>query len=212
MYSSPYLEPVCCSMSSSNCCFLTRIQISQEAGQVVWYFHLLNNFPQCVVIHTIKGFGIVNKAERNVFLQLSCFFDDPVDVGNFNSGSSVFSKSSLNIWKFTVHVLLKPGLENFEQYFTSMWDECNCVVVWAFFGIGFLWDWNENWPFPVLWQLLSFPNLLAYWMQHFTASSFRIWNSSTGIPSPPLILFIVMLKGGHNKGQKWYGPNRSRRY
>ena len=91
----------------------------------------------------------------------------PVDVGNLISGSSAFSKSSLIIWKFMVHVLLKPGLENFEHYFASMWDECNCAVVWAFFGIAFLWDWNENWPFPVLWPLLSFPNLLAYWVQHF---------------------------------------------
>ena len=97
-----------------------------------------------------KGFGIVNKAEIDVFLELSCFFDDPADVDNLISGSSAFSKTSLNIWKFTVHVLLKPGLENFEHYFTSMWDECNCAVVWAFFGIAFLWDWNENWPFPVL--------------------------------------------------------------
>ena len=83
------------------------------------------------------------------------------------SGSSAFPKSSLNIWKFTVHLLLKPGLENFEHYFTSVWDECNCVVVWAFFGIAFLWDWNEDWPFPVPWPLLSFPNLLACWVQHF---------------------------------------------
>ena len=95
-------------------CFLTCIQISQEAGQVIWYSHLLNNFPQFVVIHRIKGFGIVNKAEIDVFLELSCFFDDPADVGNLISGSSAFSKSSLNIWKFTVQVLLKPGLEKFE--------------------------------------------------------------------------------------------------
>ena len=79
-----------------------------------------------------------------------------VNVGNLISGTSAFSKSSLNIWKFMVHVLLKPGLENFEYYFACMWDECNCVVVWAFFGIAFLRDWNENWPFPVLWQLLFF--------------------------------------------------------
>ena len=98
------------------------------------------------------------------FLELSYFFNDPTDVGNLISGSSAFSKSNLNIWKFTVHVLLKPGLENFEHYFTSMWDECNCVVVWAFFGIAFLWDWNETWPFPVPWSLLNFPNLLAYWV------------------------------------------------
>src|SRR5574340_1854770 len=105
-------------MSSSNCCFLTCIQISQEAGQVVWYSHLFQNFPQFIV--TVKGFGIVNKAEIGVFLELSCFFHDPADVGNLISGSSSFSKISLNIWKFTVHVLLKPGLENFERYFTSV--------------------------------------------------------------------------------------------
>ena len=120
-----------------------------------------------VVIHTVKGFGIVNKSEVDVFLELSCSFHDPADVGNLIFGSSAFSKSILNIWKFTVHILLRPGLENFEHYFTSMWDEYNCVVVWAFFGIAFLWDWNENWPFLVLWPLLSFPNLLAYWVQHF---------------------------------------------
>ena len=102
------------------------------------------------------------------------FFHDPVDVGNLISGSSAFSKSSLNIRKFMVHVLLKPGLENFEHYFTSMWDECNYSVVWAFFGIAFLWDWNENWPFPVLWPLLSFSNLLAYWMQHFHSIIFHV--------------------------------------
>ena len=165
-------------MSNSNCCFLTCIQISQEAGQVVWYSHLFQNFPELVAIHTVKGFGIVNKAEVDDFLEVSCFFHDPANVDNLIPGSSAFSKTSLNIWKFIVHILLKPGLENFEHYFTSMWDECNCVVVWALFAIAFLWDWNENWPFPVLWPLLSFPDLLAYWVQHFH-STFRIWNSST---------------------------------
>ena len=120
MYSFPDLEPVCCSMFGSKCCFLTCIQISQEAGQVVWYSHLLKNSPQFVVIHTVKGFGIANKAEIVVFLELSCIFDDPVDVGNLISGSSAFSKPSLNIWKFMVHKLLKPGLENFERYFASV--------------------------------------------------------------------------------------------
>ena len=105
MYSFCYLEPVCCSMSSSNCCFLTCIQVSQEADQVIWYFHLLHNFPQFIVIHTVKGFGIVNKAEVDVSLELYCFFDDPADVGNLISGSSTFSKARLNIWKFTVRVL-----------------------------------------------------------------------------------------------------------
>ena len=125
-------------MSSSNCCFVTFIQISQGTGQVVCYFDLFQNFPQFVVIHTIRGFGIVNKAKVNVFLEYSCFFDDPTDVGNLISDSSAFSKSSLNIWKFTVHVLLKPGLKNFEHYFASVWDECNCVVVWTFFGFRML--------------------------------------------------------------------------
>ena len=104
-----------------------------------------------------------------------------------------FSISSLNIWKFSVLVLLKHCLKDFEHYLSSMWNECNCVIVWILFGIAFLWDWNENWSFPFLWPLLSFPNLLAYWVQNITASSFRIWNSSTGIPSPPLALFIVKL-------------------
>ena len=103
-------------MSNSNCCFLTCLQVSQEAGQVVWYAHLFQNFPQFIVIHTVKGSDIVNKAEMDVFLELSCFFHDPVDVGNLISGSSAFSKTRLNIWKFTVQVLLKPGLENFEHY------------------------------------------------------------------------------------------------
>ena len=119
-YSFPHLEPVCCSMSSSNCCFLTCTRISQEACQVAWYSQLLKNFPQFVVIHTVKGFGIVNKAEGDLFLELSSFFYDLTDVGNLISCSSAFSKSSLNIWKFTVHVLLKAGLENFEHYFASM--------------------------------------------------------------------------------------------
>src|SRR5574340_12806 len=107
-------------MATSNCNFLICIQISQEADQVVWYSHLFQNFPQFIVIHTVKDFGIVNKAEIEVFLELSCFFDDPVDIGNLISGSSAFSKTCLNIRKFMVHILLKPGLENFEHYFTSM--------------------------------------------------------------------------------------------
>ena len=131
-------------MSSSNCCFLACIQISQEAGQVVWYSHLFQDFPQFIVIHTVKGFGMVNKAEVDVFLELSCFFHDPVDVGNLTSGPSAFSKTSLNIRKFTVHVLLKPGLENFEHYFTSVWDEYSCMVgslsiLWYCLSLGLEW-------------------------------------------------------------------------
>ena len=120
MYSFLNLELVHCSMSAANCCPFICIQISKEAGQVVWYSHLLKNFPQFVVIHTVKGFSVVNEAEVDVFLELSCFFNDPTDVGNLISGSSAFSKSSLNIWKFSVYVQLKPSLENFERYFPSM--------------------------------------------------------------------------------------------
>ena len=130
-------------MSSSNCCFLACIQISQEAGQVVRYSCLFQNFPQFIVIHTVEGFGIVCKAEIDIFLELSCFFDDPSDVGNLISGSSAFLKSSLNIWEFTFHVFLKPGLENFRHYLTSVWDDCNCVVVWAFCGIEMKTDFSS---------------------------------------------------------------------
>ena len=139
-------------MSSSNCCFLTCVQISQEVDQVVWYSHLLKNFPQFIVIHTVKGFGIVNKAEIDVFLELSCFFNDPADVGTLVSGLPALSKSSLNIWKFMVHILLKPGLENFEHYFASMWDECNYAIVWTFFGITGLslgLEWKLTFSSPV---------------------------------------------------------------
>ena len=122
---------------------------------------------QFMEIYTVKGFGVADKVEINVSLELPCFFYDPADVGHLISGSSAFSKSRVNIWKFSVHKLLKPGLQNFEPYFASMWDKCNCAIVWTFFGIAFLWDWNENWLFPVLWPLLSFLNLLAYWVQHF---------------------------------------------
>ena len=127
MYSFPNLEPVCCSMFDSNCCFFICIQISQKAGQVVWYSHLLKSFTQSVVIYTVKGFGVVNKAEVDIFLELSCFFYDPMDVGNLISGSSAFSKSSFYIWKFLVHMLLKPGLKDFEHYFASVWNE---YIVW----------------------------------------------------------------------------------
>ena len=133
--------------------------------QVRWSsIPIFKNFSQFVVFHTVKGFGIVNKAEIDVFLELSCFFHDPADVGNLISVSFAFSKSSLNIWKFSVRIPLKPSLENFEHYFASMWNECKSC---GSLNIALLWDWNENWPFPVLWPLLSFPNLLAYWVQHF---------------------------------------------
>ena len=137
MYSFPNLEPVCCSMSGSNCCFLTCIQVSQEAGQAIWYAHLLKNFPQFFVIHTVKGFGIVIIAEIDVFLELSCFFHDPADVGNLISGSSAFSKTSLNIWKFMVHLarrILSITLLACEMSATVRWFEHSLAL--PFFGIG----------------------------------------------------------------------------
>ena len=137
-------------MSHSNCCFLICIQISQEAGQMVWYSHLLKNFPQFIVIHTVKGFGIVNKAVVDVFLELSCFFDDPMDVGNLISGSSAFSKSNLNIWKFMIHVWLKPGLENCEHYSASvrwvqLWGSLNSP--WHCLSLGL--EWKLTFSSPV---------------------------------------------------------------
>ena len=172
-------------MSGSNCHFLTCMQVSREAGKVVWYSHLLKNFPQFVVIRTVKGFGIVNKAEVDVFLELSCFFDDSIDVGNLISGSSAFSKYSLYSWKLSVHVLLKPSLENLEHYSASLWNECNCTVVCSFFGVAFFGigmkidlfqSCVHRWVFQIFWHIEC---------STLTASLFRIWNSSAGIPSPP---------------------------
>ena len=159
-------------MSSSNCCFLSCIQVSQETDKVIWYSHIFKNFSQFVVIQTVKGFSIVNEAEVNVFQGLPCFFHDPMNVGNLISGSSAFSKPSLYIWKLLVHILLKPSLNDLEHNTASVWNECNCTIVWIFSGIVLLWDWNKNWHFPVLWPLLSFPNLLTYWVQHFNSIIF----------------------------------------
>ena len=152
-------EPVHCSMSSSKCCFLTCIYVSQKAGKVVWNSHLFKNFPVCCDPH--KGFHIVNEAEVDAFLEFLCFFYDTEDFVNLNSGSSVVSESSLYIWKFSVHIMLKPSLKDFEHNLASMQYECNCII-WTFFEVAFLWDWNENWSFPVLWSLLSLPSLLAH--------------------------------------------------
>ena len=181
-------------MSSSNCCFLNCIQVSQDASKVVWYSHLSKNFPQFFVMHTVKGFHKVNEAEVDVFLECSCFFNDPTDVGNFISGFSAFSKLSLYIWKVSVHILLKPSLKDFEHYLASTWNKCNFVVVWTFLGTSLLCDWNENqlfqscghcWVFQICWHI-------EY--STFRTSSFRIWNSSAGIPTPPVALSIVIVQ------------------
>ena len=129
MYSLPNLEPVCCSMFGSNCFFLTYIQISQEADKVVWYSYLFQNFPQFVVMHTVKGFSVDNEIEVDVFLEFPCFLHDPMNVDNLISGFSAFSKSSLYIWKFSVHVLLKASLKDLGHKLTSMRNERNCAAV-----------------------------------------------------------------------------------
>ena len=170
-------------MSGSNCCFLTCIQISQEEGQVVWHSHLLKNFSQFVVIHTVKDFLAQSINKKYMFF--------------WNSLAFSMIQQMLEIWSLVPLLFLKPawtsGSSRFTYCwslawrilsitFTSVWDEGNCAGVWAFFGIAFLWDWNENWPFPVLWPLLSFPNLLAYWVPHFHSIIFQdlLWPNFEG--------------------------------
>ena len=164
MYSFPYLELVCCSMSSSNCCFLSCIQVSQEAGQVIWYSHLFQNFPQFIVIHIVKGFGTVNKAEIDVFLELSCFFHDPVDVGNLISGSS-FSKTSLKHLEVHGSCIVEAWLGEFWALlcFCVTWVQlCGSLsILWHSLGL----EWKLTFFSPV--ATAEFSNLLAYWVQHF---------------------------------------------
>ena len=141
------------------------------------------------MIYRVKDFSIVNEAEADIFLEFSWFFYDPTDVGNLISGSSAFSKPSFYIWKLLVQELLKPSLNDFDNYLANMWNECNCVVVWTFFGVSLFWDCNENWQFAVFWHCWVF---LICWHIEFStliASSFRIWNSSAGIPSDLMMEF-----------------------
>ena len=182
-----------CSMSSSNCCLLTCIQVSQDAGQVVWYSHLFQNVPQFIVIHIVKGFGIVNKAEVDVFLELSCFFDDPADVAIWSlvplpllktawtSGSSWFTYCWSLAWRIWGITLLPCEMSEIVQHFEHS-------LALLYFGTGMKTDLFQScghcWVFRICWHTEC---------SIFTASSFKIWNSSTGIPSPPLALFIVML-------------------
>ena len=187
----------CCSMSSSICWFLTCIQLSQETGKVVWYSHLFKSFPQFVVIHRVKGFSIVSEAEGDVFLEISCFFYDPTDVGNLISDSSAFSQSNLYIWKFLVHILLKPGLKDFEHDLASIWNECNCIVVCTFLALPFFGIEMKTDLFQSCGHCSVFQICWHIEWSTFTASYFRIWNSSTGILSPLLALFVVMLLKAH---------------
>ena len=197
MYSFPNLVQVC-----GSCPVLTvasDLYIGFSRGRSgVWYSHLLKNSVQFVVIHTVKCVGIVNKPKVDVFFWISPPFS--------------MIQWMLAIWYLIPLPFLKPAWTSGSSQFMYWWNlswgilsitllvcemSANCVVVWVFFGLAFLRDWNENWPFPVLWPLLSFPNLLAFECSTFTASSFRIWNRATRIPSPSLVLFIVMLPKVH---------------
>ena len=191
MYSFPNFETVFCSMSSSNCCFLTCIQVLQEASKVVWYSHFFKNFPWFVVIHTVKAIRVVNGAD--VFLEFSRFFYGPTDIGSLICGSSVFSKSSLYIWKFLVHLLLKPGLKDFKHYLLAC--EMSAIVqkfehslALPLFGTGMKTDLFQSSGHCWLFQMCGHIECST-----LTTSSFRIWNRSAGIPSPPLALLIVIL-------------------
>ena len=183
------------SMSSSNGYFFTCMQISQEAGQVVWYSHLLKNFPQLVVIYTVRGFGVVNKAELDVFLELSFFFSDPTDVGSLISGSFAFYQSSLDIWKFSVHRSLAWRILKI----TLLAGKMNTIMLYfkhslalPFFGIWMKADLFQScghcWVFQIFWHIDC---------STLTASTFRILNWSAGTLSPPLVLLIVMLPKAH---------------
>ena len=141
--------------------------------QVRWSgFPISSRIFHSLLWSTVNSFSIVNEAKLDVVLEFLCFFFVSANDDSLISGSSAFSKSRLYIWKFSFHVLLKPSLKDFDHNFASMWNNCNCVNIWTFFGIAFLWDWSENWCFPVLWSLLSFPNLLAYWQQCFNSIIF----------------------------------------
>ena len=164
-----------------------RKQVRWSGISISWWIF------QFVVIYMVKGFSIVNEAEVDASLEFPYFFYDPADVGNLISGSSAFSESNFNIGKFMVHVLLKPNFKNFEHYFAGVWDECSCAVVWTFFGIAFLWNGMKTdlfqscghcWVFQICWHIEC---------STLKPSSFRIWNSSAGIPSSPLALFLVMI-------------------
>ena len=165
-FSFPSTESVHCSQCSSNCCFLTCTQTSQQASEAVWYCHLFKNFPQFVVIHTVKGFNIVNEAEVDVFLKFSCFFNDPADVGILIFASSAFSKSNLNIWKFLVHILLTARLENFEHYFASViWVQlCGSLkILWHCPSLVLEWKLTSSSPVATA----EFSKLAGDSIQHF---------------------------------------------
>ena len=174
-------EPVSCSCKLLTIASWAACRFLRSHVKYSHIFKKCKNFPQFVVIHTVKGFSIVNEAEVDVFLEFPCFLYNPMNV-DLISGSSAFSKPTLYIWKFSVIILLMLAWRILS--ITLLACKMCAIVVWTFFRTVLLWDGNENWSFPVLWPLLSFPNLLTYECSILTTSSFRIWNSSAGIPSP----------------------------
>ena len=164
MYSFTNFEPVCCSMSGSNLLLDLHADLSGgRSGGLLFsslrIFHSCDPHSQRLCLSQI--------CRSRCFSGILLFFLWSNGCWQFDLWLLAFSKSSFFIWKFLGHVLMKSSLKDFQYYFASMGNECNCAVVWTFFGIALLWDWNENWPFPVLWPLLTFPNLLAYWVQYF---------------------------------------------
>ena len=149
------------------------------------------------MIHIVKCFSVVNETEIDVFLKFSCFFYNPVNVGNLISSSFSFSKPSLNIWKFLVHIILKPSMLDFKHDLTSMGNKCNCLMASAFFGTTLLGNWDEDWPFPVLWPLLGFQICWHNECEILMASSFRDLNNSAGISLHPLVLLTAVLLKAH---------------
>ena len=188
LYSFFSLEPISRPIQGSNCCFLTHIPVSQETGIPI----SLRTFYNFIMIHTVKHFSVVNETEVDVFLEFPSFLYDPVNIGNLISGSSSFSKASFYIRKLLVHIMLKPSMQDFKHYHTSMGDECNCLMVSTFFSTTLFVNWDEDWPFPVLWPLhLVFQICWHIKCSTLMASSFRVLNSSTGIPSYPLALLAA---------------------
>ena len=163
MYSFPNVEAVCCSMSSSNL-FLDLY----TAFSGYWWGISLRISTVCCDPQS-QRLSTVNEADIDVSLEFSWFLCDQTDFGNLISGFSASSKTSLYIWKFSIQILLKSSLKDFEPHVASMWNEHNCTLVWTCFDTALLLDWNENWHFPVLWPLLNIPNLLTYWVQYFNS-------------------------------------------
>ena len=191
MYWFLNLKPIMCSIRSSNCCFLTRIQVSQEKGKMVWYSHLSKSFPQFVMIHTVKGFIVVNETEIDVFLKFPYFLSNPENVDNLNFSSSSFSEPSSDIWKLLVHIMLKPNMQDFKHDLSRMWRWVQLrwlaqSLVLPFLGIGMRIDLFQScdhcWVFQICWHIECSTSL---------ASSFRILNSSAGIPLLPQTLLFA---------------------